>query len=168
MSQAATTSSTTHNAASRATTRPPTKESDANEAAGSGEPAPRPRRCHRGPLWSTPGPSCPAAAAPLVRRRLLPVGEALRAPAAAPVGGGASTHHGAPGEGGRPSGARDPCGRQRQPPQGLWPQGVGLLRLSTGLVVQSERSSTARAERRAFRPVDAPDRVQSTYRASDW
>lgn len=42
---------------------------------------------------------------------------------------------------------------ERETPQGLWPRGVDLLRLSAGLVVQSERCSASRAERRAFGPV---------------
>ena len=42
---------------------------------------------------------------------------------------------------------------ERETPRGLWPRGVDLLRLSAGLVVQSERCSASRAERRAFRLV---------------
>jgi hypothetical protein len=47
------------------------------------------------------------------------------------------------------------CAPETTTPRGLWPRGVGLLRLSAGLVVQSERSSAHRAERRAFGPVRA-------------
>jgi hypothetical protein len=44
---------------------------------------------------------------------------------------------------------------ERETPRGLWPRGVDLLRLSAGLVVQSERCSASRAERRAFRLVQS-------------